>query len=350
MAAVMASDSQILALSTMFTADFFAFYGGKRRFGEAVQVPTGRLFIVLITIVAYLVALRAPETIFELAIQYAFSGFASLSPLLIAALFWRGSTKWGALASTIWTAVAVVAVAIFQHTVPAPALVQRSFAWSAAVWSSHANARRHRGFWFHAGSSDGDYLCIVDDYCIANDKQASANNTYEVLPIMMRMKHHTFSLIAALVVSCWCAPAPGQTRKPAKAKTSQATARQVIKTAKAPQSNSPLSQAIVAGDLVFTSGQLGIDPKTGQMVAGGIEEQTEQVLLNLATVLEAAGSSPELVLKTTVFLTNMDDFSAMNTVYRRHFKQDFPARSTVQVARGGECPYRIEAIALVKKD
>jgi len=121
MAAVMASDSQILALSTMFTEDVFAFYGGKRRFGETVQVQTGRLFIVLITMFAYAVALRAPETIFELAIQYAFSGFAALSPLLVAALFWKGSTKWGALASTVWTAGAVVAVALFQHAVPAPA-------------------------------------------------------------------------------------------------------------------------------------------------------------------------------------------------------------------------------------
>ena len=121
MAAVMASDSQILALSTMFTEDVFAFYGGKRRFGEAVQVHTGRIFIVIITIVAYAVALRAPETIFELAIQYAFSGFAALSPLLVAALFWRRSTKWGALAVTLWVAAAVVAVAVFQHAVPAPA-------------------------------------------------------------------------------------------------------------------------------------------------------------------------------------------------------------------------------------
>src|SRR4030095_5534938 len=100
MAAVMASDSQILALSTMFTEDVFAFYGHKKRFGEAVQVQTGRIFIVLITLIACAVALRAPETIFELAIQYAFSGFAALSPLLIAAIFWKGSTKWGALAST----------------------------------------------------------------------------------------------------------------------------------------------------------------------------------------------------------------------------------------------------------
>jgi SSS family solute:Na+ symporter len=121
MAAVMASDSQILALSTMFTEDIFAFYGGKRRFGESVQVQTGRIFIIIITVLAYAVALRAPETIFELAIQYAFSGYAALSPLIIAALFWRGSTKWGALASTVWVALAVVAVAVFQSVVPAPA-------------------------------------------------------------------------------------------------------------------------------------------------------------------------------------------------------------------------------------
>ena len=130
MAAVMASDSQILALSTMFTEDFFAFYGAKKRFGEAVQVQTGRLFIVLITIVAYAVALRAPETIFELAIQYAFSGFAALSPLLVAALFWKGSTKWGALASTLWAAGSVIAVALFQHAVPAPAPGPATIVWS----------------------------------------------------------------------------------------------------------------------------------------------------------------------------------------------------------------------------
>ncbi len=121
MAAVMASDSQILALSTMFTEDVFAYYGGKSRFGEAVQVQTGRLFVIILTLLAYAVALRAPETIFELAIQYAFSGFAALSPLLIAALFWKGSTKWGALAVALWTSFAVVAVAVFQAVVPAPA-------------------------------------------------------------------------------------------------------------------------------------------------------------------------------------------------------------------------------------
>ena len=129
MAAVMASDSQILALSTMFTEDVFAFYGGKTRFGETVQIMTGRIFIILITLFAYAVALRAPETIFELAIQYGFSGFAALSPLLIAALFWRGSTKWGALASTVWVAFAVV-VAIVQEVVPAPAPGPATILWA----------------------------------------------------------------------------------------------------------------------------------------------------------------------------------------------------------------------------
>jgi SSS family solute:Na+ symporter len=108
MAAVMASDSQILALSTMFTEDVFAYYGGKARFGEAVQVQTGRMFVVLLTVLAYLVALRVPQSIFDLAVQYAFSGYSALSPLVFAALFWKRSTKWGALAVALWTAFAVI--------------------------------------------------------------------------------------------------------------------------------------------------------------------------------------------------------------------------------------------------
>jgi SSS family solute:Na+ symporter len=108
MAAVMASDSQILALSTMFTEDVFTFYGGTARFGETVQVQTGRAFVVILTIAAYVIALRAPQGIFDLAVQYAFSGYAALSPLLVAALFWRRSTRWGALAVTVWVAAAVI--------------------------------------------------------------------------------------------------------------------------------------------------------------------------------------------------------------------------------------------------
>jgi SSS family solute:Na+ symporter len=108
MAAVMASDSQILALSTMFTEDVFAFYGGKARFGEAVQVNTGRLFVVLLTVAAYVIALGSPQSIFDLAVQFAFSGYSALSVLLFAALFWKRSTKWGALAVALWTAGAVI--------------------------------------------------------------------------------------------------------------------------------------------------------------------------------------------------------------------------------------------------
>ena len=85
----MASDSQILALSTMFTEDVFAFYGGPARFGPAVQVQTGRIFVILLTVVAYAIAMTAPQSIFDIASQYAFAGYSALSPLLVAALFWK---------------------------------------------------------------------------------------------------------------------------------------------------------------------------------------------------------------------------------------------------------------------
>ncbi len=123
MAAVMASDSQILALSTMFSEDVFAFYEGKERFGEMAQVVTGRIFVIVLTIIAYAIALEFPQPIFDLAVQYAFSGYSAMMPLLIGALFWRGSTKWGALASTLWTAASVIFIAIFQTVVPNPQVV-----------------------------------------------------------------------------------------------------------------------------------------------------------------------------------------------------------------------------------
>jgi SSS family solute:Na+ symporter len=116
MAAVMASDSQILALSTMFTEDVFAYYGGRERFGEGAHVTTGRVFVVLVTIVAYGIALVARPGIFGLAVQYGFSGFAALSPLLVAALFWKRSTKWGALAVALWTATATIVSGMMPPT------------------------------------------------------------------------------------------------------------------------------------------------------------------------------------------------------------------------------------------
>jgi SSS family solute:Na+ symporter len=111
MACVMASDSQILALCTMFTEDVFVHFGGRRRFGERAQVWTGRAFIVGITVVAYAIALALKHRagIFELAIRFAFSGYAALTPVMVAALFWRRSTKWGAFAATAWVAASLAA-------------------------------------------------------------------------------------------------------------------------------------------------------------------------------------------------------------------------------------------------
>jgi 2-iminobutanoate/2-iminopropanoate deaminase len=125
--------------------------------------------------------------------------------------------------------------------------------------------------------------------------------------------------------------------------------RRVVQLPGTSPSRAPISPAIVAGDFVFTSGQIGIDPKTGQMVPGGLEAEAEQVLKNLTAVLEAAGSSISHVLKATVFLADMNDYAAMNEIYRRHFKQDFPARSAVQVARlPANARIEIEAVALRK--
>ena len=132
MAAVMATDSQILALSTMFTEDVFAHYEGKARFGEAAQVMTGRAFVIGLTVVAYLIALRMPESIFAIAVQYAFTGYAGLAPLLVAALFWRGSTKWGALAATLFVALGVLGIAAVNAYVPAPPPGQPVPVWSLA--------------------------------------------------------------------------------------------------------------------------------------------------------------------------------------------------------------------------
>ncbi|MBU4501443.1 MAG: RidA family protein [Nanoarchaeota archaeon] len=105
-----------------------------------------------------------------------------------------------------------------------------------------------------------------------------------------------------------------------------------VNTSKAPEAIGPYSQAVIAGDLVFTSGQIAINPKTKKILEGNIEEQTKQVLENLKNVLEAAGSSLDNAIKVTVFLADMNDFGKMNEVYAKYFKKK-PARSTVQVAR-----------------
>jgi len=121
---------------------------------------------------------------------------------------------------------------------------------------------------------------------------------------------------------------------------------QKIQTPEAPQAIGPYSQAIKAGGFIFASGQIPTDPKTGQFVAGGIAEQTEQVLRNLDAVLRAAGSGLNKIVKTTVFLASMDEFAAMNEVYGKFFGDNPPARATVQAARlPRDARVEIEAIA-----
>ena len=105
-----------------------------------------------------------------------------------------------------------------------------------------------------------------------------------------------------------------------------------VHTDKAPKAIGPYSQAATHGDLIFTAGQIALDPATMELIPGGVAEQTERVLANIRAVLEAAGSSLGQVVKTTVFLADLSDFAAMNTVYAEHFGAAPPARSTVQVA------------------
>jgi 2-iminobutanoate/2-iminopropanoate deaminase len=122
---------------------------------------------------------------------------------------------------------------------------------------------------------------------------------------------------------------------------------EIIATEKAPGAIGPYSQAIKAGNMIFCSGQIPIDPATGDFVAGGVVEQAEQVLKNLSAVLEAAGSGLDRVVKTTVFLADMSDFSAMNEVYAKYFGESKPARATVQAARlPRDARVEIDCIAL----
>lgn len=126
--------------------------------------------------------------------------------------------------------------------------------------------------------------------------------------------------------------------------------RERIQTENAPAAIGPYSQAIKAGGFVFASGQVALDPRTGQFVAGGITEQTEQVLKNLQAVLEAAGSSLDQVVKTTVFLADMKEFSGMNEVYARYFSEPPPARATVAAAGlPRDARVEIEAVALISE-
>jgi 2-iminobutanoate/2-iminopropanoate deaminase len=122
---------------------------------------------------------------------------------------------------------------------------------------------------------------------------------------------------------------------------------EIIQTAQAPAAIGPYAQAIKANGFVYCSGQIPLDPATAQVVEGDIQAQTERVLLNASAVLEAAGSSLSKVVKTTVFLKDMNEFAAMNEVYGRFFANTKPARSTVEVARlPRDVKVEIEVIAL----
>ena len=122
--------------------------------------------------------------------------------------------------------------------------------------------------------------------------------------------------------------------------------KQVISTPGAPVAIGPYSQAVRSGNLLFLSGQIPLDPATGQIVAGDISAQTERVLKNLAAILEAAGSGLDKVLKTTVYLKDLGEFARMNEVYGRYFPENAPARATVEVARlPRDARVEIEAVA-----
>ena len=124
--------------------------------------------------------------------------------------------------------------------------------------------------------------------------------------------------------------------------------KEIVATERAPRAIGPYSQAVRSGNFLYASGQIPIDPATGEFVAGGIAEQTEQVMRNVSAILEAAGADLLQVVKTTVFLADMEDFTAMNEVYGRFFGENPPARATVQAARlPRDARVEIEAIAIL---
>jgi len=141
-------------------------------------------------------------------------------------------------------------------------------------------------------------------------------------------------------------PAPGQAQDQ---DLRSSPMKQEVKTDRAPKAIGPYSQAIIAGGFVFASGQIPINPATGELNTGSFEDQARQVLQNLSGVLEAAGCTPADVVKTTVFLQDMNDFSRMNAVYGEFFQVPYPARAAVQAARlPRDARIEIEAIALAK--
>lgn len=155
------------------------------------------------------------------------------------------------------------------------------------------------------------------------------------------------TILLLLAPLCFYVSVSGQTQSTGKTQKGEKTRRAVLPAGARP--NGLFSPAIVTGNLVFTSGQIGVDPRTGQLVAGGMAAEAEQVFRNLTAVLEAAGSSTEHILKATVFLADMADYTAMNELYRKQFKGDPPARTTVQVAAlPRNARIEIEVVAILK--
>ena len=127
--------------------------------------------------------------------------------------------------------------------------------------------------------------------------------------------------------------------------------KEIISASNAPAAIGPYSHAVAMEGIIFTSGQLGMDPATGKLVEGGVEAQAEQALVNLENVLAAAGASMADVVKTTLFVQDLADFAAVNAIYNAHFKAEFPARSCVQVANlPAGALVEIEAIAFRSAD
>ena len=125
--------------------------------------------------------------------------------------------------------------------------------------------------------------------------------------------------------------------------------RRAVHTAGAPAAIGPYSQAVVAGDFVFTAGQIGLDPATGVLVSGGVEAQAHRALTNLRAVLDAAGSGLDLAVKTTVFVADMADYKAINAIYAQYFTEPFPARSAVEAAAlPAGALVEIEAVATIR--
>ena len=228
----------------------------------------------------------------------------------------------------------------------------RDFASSgtgACTWTSDDSlgAWRRRGFvensrWYgglrlHAGGSDGSDIGIVGGCRVSDDEETQRHHGGQVFWRSGSMKRLILTFVAIACVGVYVV---GQTTAPASGK------RRAVKTG---PPNGLFTPAIITGDLVFTSGQIGLDPKTGQFPEGGFEAQFQQVFKNLTGVLEASGSNVENIVKATVFLADMNDYNAMNELYRKQFKGDPPARTTVQVAKlPRDARIEIEAVAVLK--